>query len=220
MATSVNNVAQPPLVSPIVDSEGKLNRAWASWFRDLYRRVAYKGGNSIDDNADAIDGTIDTLEEVINQVLLNVIDINQNEQDIANNAQGISSNAQGIGQNADDISTHTGASAAHGSNGAIIGANDLATLLLAGLVKKMEQVADAVNATGSPVSVTSPDATAAPVAYDQVQVETIVVLANETKADVNTLVTNLNTVVTEVNAIVTQLNDLIAKSKTAGQMNV
>ena len=70
-----NLVSQPPLMIPVADANGTLSKAWAIWFRDLYRRVAYKGGNAIDDNLDLIDGTIDTLDETIAQVLLNVIAI-------------------------------------------------------------------------------------------------------------------------------------------------
>lgn len=198
MATSVNNVAQPPLVSPIVDSEGKLNRAWASWFRDLYRRVAYKGGNSIDDNTESIGNIDDELLGVGATIELIIEAVNDNEITMNN---------------------HIDADTAHDSNGAIIGADDLATLLAAGLVKMSVLVDDAVNATSSSVSVDSPDVSTAPVAYDQVHIESIVALANETKAKVNILVTDFNTVVTEVDAIVTQLNDLITKSKTAGQMS-
>lgn len=199
MATSVNNVAQPPLVSPIVDSEGKLNRAWASWFRDLYRRVAYKGGNSIDDNTESIGNIDDELLGVGATIELIIEAVNDNEI---------------------TMNSHIAAESAHGSNGNIIGANDTATILASGLVKMMALVSNAINASPSTVSVDSPDATTAPIAYDQIQVESIVTLANETKSDVNQLAADLNTVVTEVNAIVTQLNDLIAKSKTAGQMNV
>ena len=104
------------------------------------------------------------------------------------------------------LGAHTALTSAHGSNGAIIGASDLATAAVAGLVKKAATSSDAAS---SAVSVTAADATSAGAAYSQAQVNSIVTVANETKADVNTLVT-------DVNAIAAALNDLKAKLRTAG----
>jgi hypothetical protein len=61
------------------------------------------------------------------------------------------------------------------------------------------------------VSVTSPDATAAPATYNQAQAQSVVALVNEMKGDVNTLVANLN-------AAITQLNALLAAERSAKQM--
>lgn len=44
-----NLVSQPPLTIPITNGNGILSKAWAIWFRDIYRRTGYKGGNAIDD---------------------------------------------------------------------------------------------------------------------------------------------------------------------------
>lgn len=216
-----NLLSKPPLQAPIMDGAGNISRAWAVWFRDVYARIGFKKSNAIDDNKKETDQTIaDNKKET-----------DQSIDDIDTYLEGIDDDLLLIGAtigdiidavNANDITmnNHIGAESAHGSNGSVVGFNDTATDAIVGLVKRMQIVADAVDATSSSVVVSSPNATAAPAAYDQAQVQTIVTLANETKDDVNTLVTNLNTVVTEVNAIVTQLNDLIAKSKTAGQMNV
>ena len=190
-----NLVSQPPLQVPLADANGNISRAWSIWFRDLYRRVAFKGGNAIDDNKAQTDQEILAIDSSIDQVI------------------------EAVNDNELTMNSHIAAEEAHGSNGAVIGSDDTATSAMAGLVKRMSLVADAVNVTSSEVSVDSPDATTAPAAYDQTQVESIVTLANETKVDVNQLVTDMNTVVTEVNAIVTQLNSVIANSKTAGQMN-
>ena len=96
-----NIVSQPPLTAAIADQNGMLSRAWAIWFRDLYSRTAYKGGNAIDDNTDLLSGTIDTLDEAIAQILQNVSDIagnvlaiDQNSDDIASNDTDIATNAQ------------------------------------------------------------------------------------------------------------------------------
>ena len=184
-----------PLQVPLADANGNISKAWSIWFRDLYRRVAFKGGNAIDDNKATTDQEILDIDSNIDQVI------------------------EAVNDNELTMNGHIVAGEAHGSNGAVIGSDDTATIAIAGLVKSMALVANAVNATSSAVSVVSPDATAAPALYDQAQVESIVTLANETKVDVNQLVADMNTVVTEVNAIVTQLNSVITNSKTAGQMN-
>jgi hypothetical protein len=213
----VNQVSQPPLTTPISDSSGTLNRAWAIWFRDLYVRTSFKGGNSIDENKALADEELlalgSSLEETITAV-------NENEQ---------------------TLNTHIGAEQAHGSNGNIIGDQDFATVLLFGLVKQMAQVAnavdstvsvDAVDATISTVSVDSPDVVAAPVAYDQTFTDTIVTLINELKADVNQVVTDVNPsatlsneiksdvnqLVIDLNDSIAQLNELLSNSQTSGQM--
>ena len=45
-----NLASQPPLLVPMLENNGTLSRAWAIWFRDLYKRTSYQGGNAIDDN--------------------------------------------------------------------------------------------------------------------------------------------------------------------------
>lgn len=172
-----NLVSQPPLTTAIIDQGGTTSKVWAIWFRDVYKRVAFKGGNAIDDNADIIDGTIDTLDEAIAQIIQNAFDIDEN---------------------AAAISDHAGLTEAHGSNGAVVGKSDVATELLVGLVKQMAVVANAVQ---SIVEVTSTDIAAAPAAYDQTYTDTIVTLSNELKSDVNQLVTNLNSAIDQLNSL-------------------
>ena len=215
-----NLVSQPPLTTAITDGNGVLTRAWAIWLRDVYKRIAYKGGNSIDENAENIEFNLETLAEVIDQVIINISDIEQNS---------------------DNLKAHELLEEAHGSNGNIVGFNDLATVLLVGLVNQMALVNDAVDST---VSVTSPDATistvsvdspsiaSAPAVYDQAFTDTIVTLVNELKSDANQLVSDVNPsatlsnelkadvnqMVTDINASIAQLNELLANSKTSGQM--
>ncbi len=50
MSERENIVSTPPLTSAIVNNDGKLTRAWAIWFRDIFDRVANKRGNAIDEN--------------------------------------------------------------------------------------------------------------------------------------------------------------------------
>ena len=219
-----NLVSQPPLNTPLVDGNGMPTRALSIWMRDVYRRVAYKGGNAIDDNKaetdEALIGIGSTLEETIAQV-------NQNIENISLNAE--------------NLENHEALEEAHGSNGNIVGFNDLATVLLVGLVNQMALVNDAVDstvsvdspdATISTVSVDSPSIASAPATYDQAFTDTIVTLVNELKSDTNQLVSDVNPsatlsnelkadvnqVVTDINASIAQLNELLANSKTSGQM--
>lgn len=195
---SENIVSKPPLQAPVVDSNNLMTRAWASWFRDLYTRTSYKGGNAIDDNKAEVDeellGINATLEETIEQT-------NENTQGIADNKQGIEGNAQ----NLDD---HVQANQAHGSNGDIVGFNDAANESTVGLVKRMASIADAVDST---VEITTPDIAAAPAAYDQAYIQTIADLTNENKAAINQLASDLNDAIAV-------LNDLLSESKSSGQM--
>lgn len=107
-----------------------------------------------------------------------------------------------------ELDTHEANESAHGVTGDNIGTEDYAQAAIGGAVLLSTLVADAVDST---VSVDSPDASVAPVAYDQAQVQSIVTLANDLKSDVNQLTIDLN-------AAITQLNDMIAKSKLAKQM--
>lgn len=203
---SQNLVSKPPLTSPIVDNKGLLTKAWSIWFRDMYKRTAYKGGNAIDENKAEVDqellGINSTLDETIESVNQNTVAIDANET-------GIAANVTNIAQNKTNLEDHEALTTAHGSNGDIVGKSDLATETLVGLVKQMGLIADAVAST---VSVTSSDIAAAPAAYDQTYTDTVKTLANETKADLNTLVTDVNNAITKINAI-------FAESITSGQMN-
>lgn len=107
-----------------------------------------------------------------------------------------------------EFDTHVAAQSAHGATGDIVGTDDYATALVGGTVLLAAAV---TNAVASTVSVTSPDATAAPAAYNQAQAQSVVTLANEMKGDINTLVANLN-------AVVTQLNALLASERAAKQL--
>ena len=200
-----NLVSQPPLTAAIVDANGMPSKAWAIWFRDLYRRTSYKGGNAIDDNKSEVDEELlvitATLEETIVQVNINI-------QAIADNENNITINANAITDNANNLTTHEGLEEAHGSNGVIVGFDDLADEATQGLVKRMAVLADAIASTAGVVVA---DASVAPAAYSQAHSQELVDLSNANKAAINTLVTDFNNAVTV-------LNNLIARSKTSGQM--
>ncbi len=224
-----NLVSKPPLQVRLIDQNGLMNRAWSVWFRDLYRRVAYKGGNSIDDNIEDIDQLVAAVEANIiaiaankKEIEANALAIAQNAEDIAANSEAIVQNALAIAQNANDIAnnaeaivllansldTHVNASQAHGSNGDIVGFNDTATESTVGLVARMASIADAVETT---VDIITADIGAAPAAYDQAYTQSVTDLTNENKAAINQLASDLNDAIAV-------LNNLLAESKTSGQM--
>ncbi|CAM0050555.1 hypothetical protein VPHD478_0011 [Vibrio phage D478] len=193
-----NLVSQPPLNTQVVSKDGYPTRAFSIWMRDIYNRVAYKGGNAIDENKAETDQNIldlnSSLEETIEKV---------NE-----NSTGISDNKQGIEDNAENLSNHESLEEAHGSNGNIVGFNDLAEEAVAGLVKRMGSINDAIQTT---VNITTSDIGAAPAAYDQSYTQSVTDLTNENKAAVNQLASDLNDAIAV-------LNNLLAESKSSGQM--
>lgn len=224
-----NLVSKPPLQVKIVDDNGLMNRAWSVWFRDLYRRVAYKGGNSIDENIEDIDDLVKVVEASAKAIAenrrlieLNISAIADNTSDIEANRQSILVNSQAITQNTIDIEAnvqaiislsqavdvHVSSSEAHGSNGDIVGFNDAALETTLGLVKRMAAIEFASETS---VSIVTPDIGTAPLAYDQAYTQSVTNLANESKAAINQLALDLNDAISV-------LNNLLAESKTSGQM--
>ncbi len=121
-----------------------------------------------------------------------------------------------------DLQSHRDQTSAHGAAGNLfgtgditgdpVGAEDFATETAGGVVLK---AAASANAGASGVSVDSADISgSADLTYDFVErdmLNALLTLANELKADVNTLVTNHN-------SLKDSLNDLKAKERTAGQL--
>tara|TARA_R110002153_G_scaffold173631_1_gene326405 strand:- start:1696 stop:2301 length:606 start_codon:yes stop_codon:yes gene_type:complete len=196
-----NLVSQPPLNTPIVDKNGLPSRVFSIWMRDIYKRIAFKGGNAIDENANITDGVVDTLEEVI-------VVVDDQEERITKNTDDISINNLAINENASNLEEHELLETAHGSNGDIIGLDDLAEEAIQGLVKRMALIADGV---ASSANVVQADASAAPAAYLQAHSQELVDLSNANKVAINLLVTDFNNAVTV-------LNTLIDNSKTSNQM--
>lgn len=182
----------------MVNANGTPSKVWAVWFRDLYRRTSYKGGNAIDENKAETDAELLLINASLEET---IIQVNVNIQDIANNVISINLNAS-------NLSNHESLEEAHGSNGVIVGFDDLAVEETVGLVKRMVALADAVASTASVVVA---DASTAPAAYSQAHSQELVDLSNANKAAINTLVTDFNN-------SVTVLNNLIARSKDSGQM--
>lgn len=217
-----NQVSAPPLQTPVMDRSGTINRAWSAWFRDVYRRVAYKGGNAIDANKDAITQLIEAIEENAEAIARNKASIEENALAIESNTESIVQNALAIAENADAITanadaiillsqsldSHVNAFEAHGSNGDIVGFNDLAEEAKAGLVNRMAAIADAID---TQVNIVTADIGPAPAAYDQAYAQSIADLVNENKAAINELAQDFSDAVAV-------LNNLLAESKLSGQM--
>lgn len=111
----------------------------------------------------------------------------------------------------------------------VVTSNDMATEANPGLVRKVPAVPDTGDMifnipSADGIAVTSPDAPGQGAAYDVASVQAIATLANETKADMNTLATYINNdyrpqwdnLVAGVNAHVARHNDLLAKLRAAG----
>lgn len=208
----------------ITEEEAKLRRRLNLSYSDIRENNPNWSDGQIQDYLDKQED-INTLSEV-SQTLQEQVDqntaTNESQQlEIDSNTAGVNNNAANIAQNAinlanlslvvaqnslditavtDNFNTHNASSSQHGVTGDNIGTEDYAQTLTGGAVLLAELVNDAVDST---VSVDSPDAT---------DLTSVITLANETKADVNQVVTDLN-------AAIAQLNDLLAKSKTAKQMS-
>lgn len=190
-----NLVSQPPLTVNIADKNGILNRAWAIWFRDLYKRTSFKGGNTIDDNKSILDETN--------------VNLSHTDTSLAETITTQDSLILNIESNTISIAEHKQEEIAHHSNGKIVGFDDTASETTLGLVKQMALVNDAIT---SIISVTVPSAGIAPAAYSQSYAQNIANLTNANKLAINSLVT-------EHNAVILVLNRLMANSKLSGQMN-
>lgn len=208
MADKDNIVSAPPLQTAVLDNNGFMSRAWAVFFRDIYNRTSYKGGNAIDTNANGLLSLNSTLQDTISNVNTNTANITTNSENIAASAEQIAINAETIEANKVEFDEHAAAEEAHGSNGVIVGFGDLADETTVGLVKRMAAIA---NASNSLVNIGTADIAAAPAAYNQAYIQTIATLTNENKAAINQLATDLN-------AAISVLNDLLAQSKSSGQM--
>lgn len=143
------------------------------------------------------------IQEWLNLVRNTVLVSDQgdgNQTQIDQNTTDISTNTRNISTNTTNLNNHTASDSEHGVTGDNVGDADRPTLALGGAVLLAAAV---TNAVASTVSVTSADATDLP---------TVITLANELKADVNTLVTDVN------NAI-TQFNSLLANLRSSGTLD-
>ncbi len=172
--------------------------------------------NDIVDTADAVNAQTETIESLAKENDEQQIAIESNTelarsaQSAANSALSKSNeNAAAIEVIATDLGDHEALDSAHGATGNNVGTEDYCTDIIGGVALLCELVNDAVESTAT---ITTADIALAPAAYDQAYAETMRVMANDTKAKHNTLVTDLN-------SAVIQINDLLTKLKTAKQMS-
>ena len=109
------------------------------------------------------------------------VQVDTNTENITTNTENIAINADNIADNTTAITNHVNSNSQHGVTGDNVGTGDFAQTSVGGVVLLAASTAD----------IASPDATAAPAAYDQVQIESIVTLVNEAKAQVNDLLASL-----------------------------
>lgn len=196
----------------ITEEEAKLRRRAQLSYQDIKRNNPAWSDIQVDDYLDK-QNEINILVEEINtlaeQVAENTETNEAQQLEIDSNTTGVATNAGNITTVTDNFNTHDASNSEHGVTGDNVGTGDFAQTAIGGVVLLADLVADAVD---SAVSVDSPDATAAPAAYDQTQAQTVVTLANEMKGDINQLVSDLNDAIT-------QLNDLLQQMKDANQMN-
>lgn len=149
-------------------------------------------------------------DEIVNEWLNNL----HNSITVANssdeNIDSIEQNAIDITINAANFEAHDQSTTEHGVLGNNVGDENFASELIGGVVLLMELVDDAIQ---SNEIISLVDIAAAPALYNQAYTQTLADMANETKLRHNNLVADFN------NAVI-QINDLIAKSKTARQMDV
>lgn len=172
-----NLVTSPPLTTRIVEANGMINRTWAIWFRNVYKRTSDKRGNAIDAN-----------NEQINENILGV-------------GSSLEDTIQRVNANASATESHVKAKSAHGVKGDVVGTGDIAQLTTAGVVLAMNNLA-AISQSAANVS--SPSVSAAPASYDQVHAQSVVTLVNECKTSVNQLVSDLNDTIDLLNSLITQ----------------
>ena len=149
-------------------------------------------------------------------IATNTANIATNATNIATNAANISTNATNIATNATNITTnttnltnHEADNSAHGVSGDNVGTLDYCSLSVGGVALLCESRG---NSSSTAEQITQANATVAPAAYNQVQIQTIVSLANDTKEKYNQLETDFQT-------LLTAHNDLLAKLRTAKQLD-
>jgi len=157
-----------------------------------------------------------SLAEDTDQVSQNALGVEANTQaiavnkaDIATNASNISANTTNITTNTTNLTNHESDGSAHGVTGDNVGTLDYCSLTVGGTALLCEPRADS---SSTSEQITQGNATVAPAAYNQAQVQSIVGLANDTKAKYNQLETDFQ-------ALLTAHNDLLAKLRTAKQLD-
>ena len=169
--------------------------------------------DNVEGRLDAVEARLDSAESRISvnetNIQANADQIEINVTNISNNASNISTNSSNITSVTNNFNSHNSSNSQHGVSGVNVGTEDYCTELVGGVALLCQLVSDAVSSTAT---ISLSDIASAPATYDQTHIDTLVTMANDTKAKHNTLVSDLN-------GAVTQINDIIAKMKTAKQMD-
>ena len=180
-------------------SIGDIKREHPNWSKTAIDDYFYKQ-SKINTKALLSDDQTDKIEKYTQDIETNKENIETNAENLANHinkesgahaASAISYDNTDSGLVAEDsqaaidevdfdLKTHEALTSAHGVTGNNVGTEDYASSSIGGVVLEAANVVDAIEST---VSVDSPDAT---------DLATVITLANETKADLNQLVTDLN----------------------------
>ena len=161
-------------------------------------------------NADDISTNATNIATNVTNISTNAGNISTNATNISTNTTNISTNASGISTNATNLTNHEADTSAHGVTGVNVGTLDYCSLSVGGVALLCESRS---NSSSTAEQVTQANATVAPAAYNQVQIQTIVSLANDTKEKYNQLESDFQT-------LLTAHNDLLTKLRTAKQLNV
>ncbi len=186
------------------DMRQQVGKILSDRFIKDYVAIKQNIGASID-QTNANTQTIETLDSRLDVAEAQIVDLDNRVDAAEGDISALDGRVDTVETN---LSNHVNAESAHGATGDIVGTGNYAQAGVGGVVLLANPVANAVAST---VSVTSPDATAAPATYNQAQAQSVVTLVNEMKGDVNTLVANLN-------AAITQLNALLAAERSAKQL--
>lgn len=192
-----NQVSDPPLTAKIVGQDGKITRAWSIWFRTLYTRTSDKRGNAIDEAATQA-GEASETAQAVEEGLLTV------NSSLSDTIEEVNENKTSIDDQGETINEHIESANAHGANGELVGNLNFSTEDVAGVLKALGVINNAIIIS---IAVTESDATAAPATYDQAHVETLVDLANNNKQVINDLVSDVGNLKNKINELIQALKD-------------
>lgn len=188
----LGKVDPPPLRIPIVDERGYPTIEMTAFLTRLWSRVADPSGNIIDRTANAAAQA-------------------ERDASLANNLTGsLQEQLIQIAKQFDDFQEvgegHIKSRTAHGAKGRIVGTEDFANTVVAGVVKQSTSMESAEETSADPSSV---EIVAAPSDYDQSYTQGLI-------EQVNGNTQRINQVIADFNAAVDQLNSWRQKLIDAG----
>lgn len=191
---AATKVSPPPIQGRIVDTNGYPTKVLVDFMHRLWKLTADPSGNFLTQT---------------NNAATNGVSAAAAAAESAAEAINLAGNAgEGVTIVAEALDDHEADDTAHGSNGSVIGADDTATELSAGLVKMSSAITDAANTTASAVSAVS----SAPAAYDQTYIDTLA-------SAINAQSDAINQIITDYDSLAAKLNALLAAERLSGQLS-